>query len=176
MRRLWRVVREQAGYSMIELLTVMIILGTIVTALSTAFVSGSNAEVETNRRVQSQIQAGLAFDRLRRDIHCASSASVSGSTLTLTGCTSGAVSWSTATSTSCQRAGYTLYVLTRTFNSTTKQYADCLNASPVFTYTPSSTSSLATVRAAISVNVNPAKAVDTFVLQDDVVLRNSVRA
>jgi prepilin-type N-terminal cleavage/methylation domain-containing protein len=176
MRRVWRVVREQAGYSMIELLTVLIILGTILTGLTTAFVQGSNAEVQTNRRVQAQIQAGLAFDRLRRDIHCASSATVAGTTLTLSGCGTGSVSWSSATSSTCQAPGYTLYALSRTANSFTKQYSDCLTSTSLFTYTASVAGvSLAKVHAAITVNVNPAKTVDSFQLQDDIVLRNSSR-
>jgi len=71
MRRLLRVVRTEAGYSMTELLVVMVILGTVLAGLTTAFVGGSKAEVDLNRRVQAQIQAAGAFDRLRRDVHCA---------------------------------------------------------------------------------------------------------
>jgi prepilin-type N-terminal cleavage/methylation domain-containing protein len=187
-RRLLRVVRGEAGYSMAELLVVMVILGTVLTGLTTAFVGGSKAEVDLNRRVQAQIQAAGALDRLRRDVHCASSASIAGATMTLSGCGTGSVDWSAAASSSCTATGYTLYALSRTFNSFTKKYADCLTSSSIagcpplsqpciFSYiAPVAGTSLAKVRAVITTSVNPAKSVEIFQLQDDIVMRNSVRA
>jgi prepilin-type N-terminal cleavage/methylation domain-containing protein len=175
-RRLWRVVRGQAGYSLIELLVTMIILGTILGGLTTAFVQGSNAELEANRRVQAQLQAAAAFDRLRRDIHCASAASAASAspTITLTGCGSGSVSW-------CALGSGSRYTLYRqpgsTCDSTGKLYADYLTSPGLFTYTaPVAAASLAKVHVDVVVNVNPTKAVDSFDLQDDIVMRNSVRA
>jgi prepilin-type N-terminal cleavage/methylation domain-containing protein len=177
MSRLLRVVRGEAGYSMTELLVVMIILGTVLAGLTTAFVGGTKAEADSNRRVQAQIQAAAAFDRLRRDVHCASSASISGATMTLSGCGTGSVSWSTAASSSCTATGYTLYALSRTFNSFTKQYADCLTSSSIFSYVaPVAGTSLAKVHAVITANANPARPLQSFTLQDDIVMRNSVRA
>jgi prepilin-type N-terminal cleavage/methylation domain-containing protein len=177
MSRLLGVVRGEAGYSMTELLVVMIILGTILAGLTTAFVGGTKAEADANRRVQAQIQAASAFDRLRRDVHCASSASISGVTMTLTGCGSGSVTWTAEASSSCTATGYTLYALSRTFNSFTKQYADCLTSSSIFTYVaPVAGTSLAKVHAVITANANPAKPLQSFALQDDIVMRNSVRA
>jgi prepilin-type N-terminal cleavage/methylation domain-containing protein len=177
MSRLLRVVRGEAGYSMTELLVTMIILATVLAGLTTAFVGGSKAEADANRRVQAQIQAASAFDRLRRDVHCASSASISGATLTLSGCGTGSVSWSAAASSTCTATGYTLYALSRTFNSFTKRYADCLTSSSIFTYVaPVAGTSLAKVHAVITANANPAKPLQSFALQDDIVMRNSVRA
>lgn len=176
MSRLLRVVRGEAGYSMTELLVTMIILATVLAGLTTAFVGGSKAEADANRRVQAQIQAAAAFDRLRRDVHCASSASISGATMTLSGCSTGSVVWSAAASSSCTATGYTLYALSRTFNSFTKQYADCLTSSSIFSYVaPVAGTSLAKVHAVITANANPAKPPQSFALQDDIVMRNSVR-
>ena len=178
MRRLVRVARGEAGYSMTELLVVMIILSAVLAGLTTAFVGGSKAEADANRRVQAQIQAAAAFDRLRRDVHCASSASISGATMTLSGCSSGTVDWSAAASSTCTATGYTLYALSRTVNSFTKQYADCLTSSTsIFTYiAPVAGTSLAKVHAVITANANPAKPLQSFALEDDIVMRNSVRA
>ena len=177
MRRLVRVARGEAGYSMTELLVVMIILSAVLAGLTTAFVGGSKAEADANRRVQAQIQAAAAFDRLRRDVHCASSASISGATMTLSGCSSGTVDWSAAASSTCTATGYTLYALSRTFNSFTKRYADCLTSSSIFTYiAPVAGTSLAKVHAVITANANPAKPLQSFALEDDIVMRNSVRA
>src|SRR6476646_4550317 len=65
---------KEEGYSLVELLVVMIILGTVLASLTTVFVSGSKAEVALNQRFQAQQQARLALDRIRADIHCASAA------------------------------------------------------------------------------------------------------
>ena len=65
---------RRAGFSLIELLVVMVILGVVLAGLTTAFVSGSKAETDLNRRFQAQQQARLALNRIRWDIHCASAA------------------------------------------------------------------------------------------------------
>ncbi len=190
MRRLRRLVRSQSGYSVVELLIVMAILGVIIGGLTTAFVQGSTAEVDANHRVGAQLQASAAFDRLRRDVHCASSGAVtdSGATITLTGCAAGTTTWRACGS-------GTHYALYR--NATTcptpiptscdtappasdgKLYADCLTSptSPtLFTYlAPTAATSLAKVSVDVRVNANPANAVDAFELQDTIFLRNSTR-
>jgi len=188
MKRLRRLVRSQSGYSLVELVTVTAILSFILAGLTTAFVSGSTAEVHANQRVQAQLQATAAFDRLRRDIHCASSASVSGATMTLSGCASGTVSWCAVGSGS----RYKLYRLAgTTCDSTGRLYADYLTstagtadaacspasvAKPLFLATAQvASTSLAKVCVDVRVNVNPVKAVDSFELLDSIVLRNSTR-
>jgi type II secretory pathway pseudopilin PulG len=190
MRRLRRRLRREGGYSLVELVTVMLILGTILGAITTVFVQGSNAELESNRRFQGQLQATAAFDRLRRDIHCASSTDATSgtpvSTITLSGCAAGDITWRAC-------GGGTRYALYRNTStcptipascatapsapSTGKLYADCLTSGLVFTYyVPVTDTSLAKVHADVRVNVNPAKTIDTFELVDDIVLRNSLRA
>ena len=174
MRRLLRrLVRAQGGYSLVEMMTVMVILGTVLGGITTVFVQGSRAELGANRRFQAQLQATAAFDRLRRDVHCASSASISGVTMVLSGCGSGSVSW-------CAVGSSSRYALYRksgtTCDSAGKLYADYLTSSSIFTYTaPVAGVSLAKVHADVAVNANPAKALDSFELIDDLVLRNSLR-
>jgi prepilin-type N-terminal cleavage/methylation domain-containing protein len=173
MRRLRRLLCHQSGYSMVELITVMVILATIMAGLTTAFVQGSTAELDANRHVQAQLQATGAFDRLRRDVHCASSASIVSATMTLSGCGSGSVSWCAVGSGS----RYGLYRLAgASCNTTGKLYADYLISSSLFTYTASvADTSLAKVHVDLKVNVNPSKTRDMFELVDDIVLRNSTR-
>ena len=83
-------VREEAGYTLFELLTVLVIMGVVLTGLTTSFAAGLNAEAGTIRRAQAQQNARLALDRMRVDIHCASGAPApqenpyGGFTLTLT--------------------------------------------------------------------------------------------
>ena len=190
MRRLHRLVRRQAGYSMVELLVVMVILGTILTGVTAVFVQGSTAQLNANRRLQAHLQAVAAFDRLRRDIHCASSTDATPGTavgtITFSGCASGSVTWRMCGS----GTRYALYRGTTTCPTipascattpaapaTGKIYADCLTLATPFTYTaPVADTSLAKVHVDVKVSANIAKAVDTFELVDDIVLRNSLRA
>jgi prepilin-type N-terminal cleavage/methylation domain-containing protein len=78
LHRLRRLVSGRAGYTMIELLMVLAILGTVVGALTTLFVGATNAEFESNRRFQAQQSARIAIDKMRREIHCASAITPTG--------------------------------------------------------------------------------------------------
>jgi type II secretory pathway pseudopilin PulG len=173
MRRLRRIV-DAEGYSLVEMVVVMLVLSTILAGITTAFVQGSNAELHANNRFRAQLEATQAFDRLRRDVHCAGSATVSGQTLTLSGCATGSVSWCTVGSGS----RYALYRQAgSSCDSTGKLYADYLTSPALFSYTaPVADTSLAKVHAGLVVDVDPANGVDSFELADDLVLRNSLRA
>ena len=94
-------IASERAYTLIEMLTVLVIFGTVMTALMALFVQGTNAEVDMNNRFQSQQEARLGLDRLKRDVHCASAlnqATATSSFVTLTTpCVSGgSVSWCTA--------------------------------------------------------------------------------
>jgi hypothetical protein len=54
------------------------------------------------------------------------------------------------------------------------KWADYLTQASVFTFTQQSTSSLAKLRVSFPINVTPGKK-RTYVLQDDIFLRNSTR-
>ncbi len=187
MKRLGRRLRcGQEGYSLVELLTVMAVLSIVLAGVTDAFVQGSRSEVDSNRRFQAQLDANLAFDRLRRDVHCASSAVASGAggvTLTLT--------------TSCATLPDTSITWCALANATFPPYAlyrqmgaSCTTAGHLYagnlTLTGLSKAALFAAPAAasgtkpkvtIDIKVVPpqAKTVDTFELIDNVVLRNSTR-
>lgn len=82
--------RRADGFTLIELIAVMAILGTVMTALVASFVTGINQEVDQTRREQAYANGRLAIQRLRLDIHCASGVTAvdqnayGGFTLTLT--------------------------------------------------------------------------------------------
>jgi prepilin-type N-terminal cleavage/methylation domain-containing protein len=82
--------KSEAGYTLIELLAVMSILGFVMLGLTTSFAAGLRAETGAMRRAQAQENARIALNRMRIDIHCASGAPASqenpygGFTLTLT--------------------------------------------------------------------------------------------
>jgi hypothetical protein len=145
-----------------------------------------------NNRYQAQLTARLALDKLRREIHCATLATPTGvsSSVTLTlpsycKTGSGSVTWCT------RNVATNRYALYRVVGSTCTggvMWGDFLVPSSgatacgsptalcIFTYTAQSTSSLARLHVDIPVNVKPAKTVERYELVDDIVLRNSTRA
>jgi prepilin-type N-terminal cleavage/methylation domain-containing protein len=186
---------EQRGYSLIELLVVMAILGVIVGALTTIFVSGSNAELDLNRRFQAQQQVRLALDSIRADIHCASAAQAKtigaypglklaiNNTSGLGNCSTAAtVSWCVV-QVSSTPSRYALYRSTATTNICTSTdtgrllVADYLTTSTnVFTTAATiSQYSLQTVGVDFRVSVNPTTTRDIYELGDTIVARNSTR-
>jgi prepilin-type N-terminal cleavage/methylation domain-containing protein len=190
-RRLLQRLRDERGYSLIEMLTVLVIMGVVMGSLTTVFVSASNAELDMNNRFQAQLTARLALDKIRREVHCASVATPTGSassvTLTLpTYCKtgSGSITW-------CTRSVATnRYALYRVVGSTCTggvKWADFLAPSStaptcgsptalcVFSFTAQSTASLAKLHVDFPVNLKPAKTVESYELLDDIVLRNSSR-
>jgi hypothetical protein len=182
MSRVRRAVRREDGTSLIELLTVMLVLGTIVGALTTAFVSGTKAELDSSYRFQGQIDAGVALDRLRRDVHCASAITPVGAAASITltvpsGCPVAGVttiSWCSLGS----GTHYTLYrQLTTACTTGSSQLADRLTSSSVFAYTaPVTGSSLGKLAVDLRVNPDPARPSDEYRLTDVIVLRNTTRS
>jgi prepilin-type N-terminal cleavage/methylation domain-containing protein len=172
--------RDERGYSLIELVITMGIMGTVLGGLTTVFVSGSKAELGANQRFQAQGAGRLALDKIRMDVHCASTATTTGSSATLTmptGCKTASnttVTWCT----SAVGSSTTRYALYRYQGSGTctagVQWADYLTQANVFTFTQQSTSSLAKLRAYLPINVTPGKK-RTYALQDDIYLRSSTR-
>ena len=188
--RLLRALREQRGYSLIEMLIVLSITSVVMGALTVLFIQASNAELDTNNRFQAQQTARLALDKMRREVHCASMATPAGQsssvTLTLpnyckTG--NGSITWCT------RNVSTNRYALYRVVGSTcsggvkwadylvpTSSAPDCSGALCIFTYTAQSTASLAKLHVDFPVNVKPSKSVELYELADDIVLRNSSRA
>jgi prepilin-type N-terminal cleavage/methylation domain-containing protein len=188
--RLLRALRDERGYSLIEMLIVLSITSVVMGALTVLFIQASNAEMDTNNRFQAQQTARLALDKMRREVHCASMATPSGQsssiTLTLpnyckTG--NGSITWCT------RNVSTNRYALYRVVGSTcsggvkwadylvpTSSAPDCSGALCIFTYTAQSTASLAKLHVDFPVNVKPSKSVELYELADDIVLRNSSRA
>ena len=176
LRRLLRQGHGEDGYTLIELLTVMVILTTILTALTALFMSGAKSELEQNRRYQAQQEARAALEQLRREVHCASGITatagtpVSSITVALPAAcppTETSVVWSVVTSAS--GTGFQL-------NRAGVKVADNLTTQNAFTYYAPSASSLGKLHVNFPVNVHPSGASTTWTLVDDIVLRNTLRA
>ena len=71
-RRISARLRRERGYSLIEMLIVLSIMGIVMGSLTTVFVSASNAELDMNNRFRAQLGARLVLDKMRREVHCGS--------------------------------------------------------------------------------------------------------
>lgn len=184
MRRLrGRLRRDERGYSVVELIISMAILGSIMTSVSVLLVSATSSEVDMNRRFQAQTQARLGLDLMRREVHCAMSVSPAGSsssvTLTIppTCPTSGgstAITWCTVAD-GANRWGLWRYPGSNC-SGTGKRWADYVTASSIFVYTAQNPNKLATLNVRLPINVKPAESRFLYTLEDDIVLRNSTRS
>jgi prepilin-type N-terminal cleavage/methylation domain-containing protein len=187
--RLLRQLGRERGYSLVEMLIVMAILGVVMGSLTTVFVQATNAEQGMNDRFQAQLTARLALDKMRREVHCASVATPAGSassvTLTLpsyckTG--SGSITWCTRSVATNRYALYRVVGSTCTggvkwadYLTPTASATVCSGALCIFNYTAQSLTSLADLKVDFPVNLRPSKSVELYELTDDIVLRNSTR-
>jgi Tfp pilus assembly protein PilW len=171
-----RALRSERGTSVVELLTAMTILGTVLGALTGLFVSGVKSQVDLTDRVQAQNNAVLALSRLRRDVNCAKafSGTPTSTAVTLsTSCVgSGLVSWC-VTSVSANR-----YALRRslaaTCTATDTRMADYLRTNAVFDYQDAPTASgLLHSKLKATLEMRAPKMTTSYTLCDLLVLRNS---
>ena len=182
--------RGERGYTLVEMLTVLVIMSVVITSLTTVFVQASNSETDMNNRFQAQLTARLALDKLRREVHCAAVGTPTGvsSSVTITLASycktgSGSITWCTRSS---GTNTYALYRVVGTTCSWGVKWADnlvasataspCSGALCVFNYTAQSLTTLAKLSVDFPVNTNPSKTVDLYELTDDIVLRNSTRS
>ena len=184
-RRIRTRLAGESGYSLVELVTVVAILGIVMGSLTTVFVTASTGELGMNRRFQAQQRARVAMDKLRQEIHCATSVSPTGasSSITITipsQCpTAGGFStirWCVLAPPGAGAGRYALYRSTAaTCDTSGVTWADYLTSTSVFTFTQQSSQSLASLGVALTVDLTPANTLGQFKLQDSIVLRNSAR-
>ena len=178
-RRLLRRLGGQRGITLVELITTMAILMTVLTGITAAFVSGTRAQSDTEQRFQAQTELRLGLDRLRREIHSACSASASSAaSVTLLmppDCTTTQVTWCTQGSGS----RYGLYRASGASCTGALRIADYLTSGSVFGYTapdtPSGTHTRARLHVDLPVDSKPGDGHGAYRLTDDIVFRNSSR-
>jgi prepilin-type N-terminal cleavage/methylation domain-containing protein len=187
MRLLRRVhpVSGDTGYSLIESLIVMAIMSVVMAGVTSVFVSGSSAQLDANRRFQAQQDGRVALDKMRREIHCSTSATVTtvgGSPTTYratltrpTGC-GGTVSWCTV-SVAASTTRFALYrQLGSSCGSSGTRWADYLTVANAFpTYTAQSPASLASLKVDLKISVKSSSTIGSYRLIDTIYLRNSTR-
>lgn len=175
-----RAPRGEAGYSLVEMITVMAIMSIVFAGITDVFIAGSKAQADQDRRFQAQLSTRLAMDKIRKDIHCATDVTpyaVNSVTLKIPSGCGGDVSWCTAAV-----SGYTnrhaLYRQAGTSCSaaTGIQIADYLtngNAFPAFAHT-TGCGCLASLEVDFAVSVQGDNR-GAYELKDTIYLRNSER-
>lgn len=133
------------GFTTVELITVMAILGTVLGALVALFAAGMSSSANQNARYQSQQELRVAMDRLRGEIHTACTISTPStyntamSSVTIYYGTDNCVA-GTHTVTWCALGSGSTYSLYRKQASTctgaTQRFARHLTSGTVFTYLP----------------------------------------
>jgi prepilin-type N-terminal cleavage/methylation domain-containing protein len=67
---------RESGFTLVEMICVCLLLGVVLTGVTTVMVGGSHAELQNNNRFQAQQVARSALDILRNDVHNACTANV----------------------------------------------------------------------------------------------------
>jgi prepilin-type N-terminal cleavage/methylation domain-containing protein len=183
MSRLRRLLADERGYSLIELLQVTIILGVVMAALTALFVQASNAELDMNRRFQAQQEARVAVDRMRREIHCSSGIAPTGTSASI------AVTIPEQCPTGAGPGGGDRIVTFRTVPVSAGRFklerqvgagpiaklADYVRVDNVFKYDGPTQTSLGKLRVDLPINIQPPGSGSNWELVADMVLRNTSR-
>jgi prepilin-type N-terminal cleavage/methylation domain-containing protein len=170
----------EAGYTLVEMLTVMMIMTIVFAGITTVFVAGSKAQAEQDRRFQAQVSTRLALDKIRRDIHCANDVTpyaTNAVTLKITTGCGGDISWCTAAVSGFTNR-YRLYRQTGTTCAagTGVQVADYLtngNVFPLYAH-DAGCLCLASLQVDFLVSVK-GNTLGAYELSDTIFLRNSSR-
>ena len=182
MRKLLRGLRlrGEAGTTIVEMLTVMIIMSIVFAGITSVFVAGSKAQVDQDNRFQAQVTTRLALDKIRRDIHCANDVTPfaeTAVTLKISAGCGGDVSWCTAAV-----SGFTnRYRLYRQAGATCSSatgvrladYLTSANVFPAFAH-DAGCLCLASLQVDFGVSVK-GSSIGAYELRDTIFLRNSTR-
>jgi prepilin-type N-terminal cleavage/methylation domain-containing protein len=182
------------GYSLSEMLVVLAIIGIVLTALTQLFVSASTAQVDMTKRFEAQQDMRLALDKLRREIHCASGITAApmptssiilslGSYCPTNGTGAAAqITWCTKDKNGNAPPGagapYSLWRYSgTTCSGTGRKWANYLTIHQIFTgWIAPGGGSLGKLSVNLPVDLTPNDAKQRYVLDDDIVLRNTPRS
>ena len=186
LRTLLRRLGDERGMTLVELLTVMGLLGIVMAAVVVLYISGVRAQTNMSSRFNAQTMLHTGLDRMRKDIHeaCTETAQ-SGTSVTLElPSTGGGLCDGSNLVTWCTRGSgspvvYALYRQTGTGCTNGLKLADYLTGGSIFGYSapnsPAGSYSLARMHLDITVNATPATPDLAFHVVDDVDFGNSDR-
>jgi prepilin-type N-terminal cleavage/methylation domain-containing protein len=166
--------RSEGGFSLVELIVVMLLLGIVMTAIVSLFVSSVKATSQSTERVAGQGRVRVAVTRLEYEVRCASGATVTGGGSTVTVSLRSECIHGTGDYTWCV-SGAKLYRTAGDSCLTTGQ----VMASTVTTPTPftllTATGYLPRLQIALTVNDGGGSTTDVS-LTDVITLRNGLRS
>jgi prepilin-type N-terminal cleavage/methylation domain-containing protein len=187
----------EGGYTLSELMVVLVILGIVLGALTQLFVSASTAQVDMTKRFEAQQEMRLALDKLRREIHCANKVEAapptwmvvislgaycptndSGALVKVTWCTKDKNGTVPPNPNPALGAPYSLWRhIGDACTGPGRREADYLTIHDAFrpTGVPTPPGNLPTLRVELPVDVKPKDAMQRYTLKDDIVLRNAGR-
>ena len=172
--------RDERGYTLIELLTAMSIMGIVIETLAGVFVSGTNAESDLSKRFTAQQNARIALTAFRRETHNSCKATQTS--------TANVTLWSLAVDGSCTTQNtwcavgsgqrFALYRKAgSTCNATgSRLYADYITTSAVYALPTRVSGQLPKVDIDLRVDTKPADTMRRYRLQDQIALRNFLRS
>ena len=173
--RILRRLGREGGYTLIELLLVCAILGTVLASLSVLFTSASSSQIDMNRRFRAQQDARVAVDKMRREIHCSDEITPSGVSTAIT----------VRLPAQCPSAGGALTNVTYDVVGSGQRFqlrrntivlADFISEQNAFSYTaPVAATSLGRLRVTLPINTTPTNTGKEWRLVADIVLRNTTR-
>ncbi|HEY2741199.1 MAG TPA: prepilin-type N-terminal cleavage/methylation domain-containing protein [Gaiellaceae bacterium] len=118
-RRLRARAAAEGGFTLVELIVTLAVLLIVVASLSSVLVSATRTEADANSRFQAQEQARTGLAQLTRELHCASSVTVTDSLgAAVSAPSSGSRIAATVPSTCATSGGATLFVTWCTSPST----------------------------------------------------------
>lgn len=175
--RILRRLGRQGGYTLIELLLVCAILGTVLASLSVLFVSASGSQIDMNRRFRAQQDARVAVDKMRREIHCADQISPAGVSDAITVQLPGQCP--TAVGSAVTNVTYDVVPVSGQrfqLRRNTVVLADFVSEQSAFNYdAPVASTSLGRLRVTLPINTTPTDTAKEWRLVSDIVLRNTSR-
>jgi prepilin-type N-terminal cleavage/methylation domain-containing protein len=173
--RILRRLGREGGYTLIELLLVCAILGTVLASLSVLFTSASSSTIDMSRRFRAQQEARVAVDKMRREIHCSDQITPAGASAAIT----------VQLPAQCPSAGGALTNVTYDVVGSGQRFqlrrdtivlADFISEQNAFSYTaPVAATSLGRLRVTLPINTTPTNTGKEWRLVADIVLRNTTR-
>lgn len=170
--------RDDRGFTMIELIIAMTILIIVLTGVTALFASGTKSQADLEARLVAQTNLRVGVDKLRRELHgacVASSSSTSSVTMTLGAACGTTITWCTQGSGS----RYGLYRVVGASCTGGVMWADYLTTGTVFTMsaknTPANSYSLPRLHVNFPIDTDPLVPGGVFAVVDDIAFRNSAR-
>jgi prepilin-type N-terminal cleavage/methylation domain-containing protein len=165
----------ESGFSLVELIITMVVMGIVMGGLANIFVSGERANADATARMTSQQGVRVAFDRLEYDARCATSASLlsngAGVYLTLPSqCdhANGTVTWCVSSGSLVRNTGTTCADTTHRLTYVTS----VTSATPFSCYSPVA-GSTPQLKAILTVNTTP-RLSDRTTSTDYITMRNAL--